>query len=85
MLRRMVDQVKKSGANVVVCQKGIDDVAQHYLAKEGIFAVRRSRSPTCRSSRRPPGRRSSRRSRSSPPTTSATAGWSRSGRSGTTP
>ena len=41
MLRRMVDQVKKSGANVVFCQKGIDDLAQHFLAKEGIYAVRR--------------------------------------------
>jgi len=41
MLRRMVDQVKKSGANVVLCQKGIDDLAQHYLAKEHIYAVRR--------------------------------------------
>ena len=41
MLRRMVDQVKKSGANVVLCQKGIDDLAQHFLAKEGIYAVRR--------------------------------------------
>ena len=41
MLRRMVDQVKKSGANVVLCQKGIDDLAQHYLAKDGIYAVRR--------------------------------------------
>ncbi len=41
MLHRMVDQVKKSGANVVFCQKGIDDLAQHYLAKEGIYGVRR--------------------------------------------
>ena len=41
MLRRMVDQVKASGANVVLCQKGIDDLAQHFLAKEGIYAVRR--------------------------------------------
>jgi archaeal chaperonin len=41
MLHRMVDQVKKSGANVVFCQKGIDDLAQHFLAKEGIYAVRR--------------------------------------------
>jgi archaeal chaperonin len=41
MLRRMVDQVKKSGASVVFCQKGIDDLAQHFLAKEGIYAVRR--------------------------------------------
>ena len=43
MLRKMIDQVKKSGANVVVCQKGIDDLAQHFLAKEGIFAVRRAK------------------------------------------
>jgi archaeal chaperonin len=41
MLHRMVEQVKKSGANVVFCQKGIDDLAQHFLAKEGIYAVRR--------------------------------------------
>lgn len=40
-LKRMVETVKKSGANVVICQKGIDDIAQHYLAKEGILAVRR--------------------------------------------
>src|SRR5580658_2331763 len=38
--RRMVDAIKASGANVVVCQKGIDDVVLHYLAKEGIFAVK---------------------------------------------
>ncbi|MBX8632273.1 MAG: TCP-1/cpn60 chaperonin family protein [Thermoplasmata archaeon] len=41
MLRTMVDNIKKAGANVVFCQKGIDDLAQHFLAKEGIFAVRR--------------------------------------------
>jgi archaeal chaperonin len=41
MLRSMVDKIKSSGANVVLCQKGIDDMAQHYLAKEGIVAVRR--------------------------------------------
>jgi len=41
MLRRMVDIVKKSGASVVFCQKGIDDLAQHFLAKDGIYAVRR--------------------------------------------
>ncbi len=40
-LRTMVEKVTASGANVVLCQKGIDDVAQHYLAKEGIYAVRR--------------------------------------------
>jgi len=41
MLRKMVDRVKDSGANVLFCQKGIDDVAQHFLAKEGVLAVRR--------------------------------------------
>src|SRR5919201_1637249 len=41
MLKSMVDKIKSSGANVVLCQKGIDDIAQHYLAKEGIVAVRR--------------------------------------------
>jgi thermosome len=38
--RRMVELIKQSGANVVVSQKGIDDVVLHYLAKEGIFAVK---------------------------------------------
>jgi len=41
MLKRMVDRVKDSGANVLFCQKGIDDVAQHFLAKEGILVARR--------------------------------------------
>lgn len=41
MLKDMVQKVKSSGANVLLCQKGIDDVAQHYLAKEGIAAIRR--------------------------------------------
>ncbi len=41
MLKRMVEDVKKSEANVVFCQKGIDDLVQHYLAKSGIYAVRR--------------------------------------------
>jgi len=41
MLRDMVKKIKASGANVVFCQKGIDDMAQHFLAKEGILAVRR--------------------------------------------
>lgn len=40
-LKGMVEKVKKSGATVLVCEKGIDDLAQHYLAKEGIYAVRR--------------------------------------------
>ncbi len=41
MLKEMVDKIKASGANVVFVQKGIDDLAQHYLAKAGILAVRR--------------------------------------------
>ena len=41
MLRGMVDTLKRAGADVLFCQKGIDDLAQHYLAKEGIYAVRR--------------------------------------------
>ncbi len=41
MLKKMVDRVKESGANVLFCQKGIDDVAQHFLAKEGVLAARR--------------------------------------------
>ncbi|HXV46984.1 MAG TPA: thermosome subunit beta [Nitrososphaera sp.] len=41
MLKSMVDKIKSSGANVVLCQKGIDDIAQHYLAKAGVLAVRR--------------------------------------------
>jgi len=41
ILREMVQKIKAAGANVVFCQKGIDDLAQHYLAKEGILAVRR--------------------------------------------
>ncbi len=41
MLKNMVDKVIGSGANIVLCQKGIDDMAQHYLAKSGIIAVRR--------------------------------------------
>jgi thermosome len=43
MLKRMVDRVKASGANVLFCQKGIDDVAQHFLAKADILAVRRAK------------------------------------------
>ena len=41
MLKNMVDKVIGSGATVVLCQKGIDDMAQHYLSKAGIVAVRR--------------------------------------------
>ena len=41
MLRKMVDKVVQAGANVVICQKGIDDLAQHFFAKKGIYACRR--------------------------------------------
>ncbi len=41
MLKSMVDKIKESSANVLFCQKGMDDLVQHYLAKEGILAVRR--------------------------------------------
>ena len=41
MLQNMVDKVVGSGASVVFCQKGIDDMSQHYLSKAGILAVRR--------------------------------------------
>lgn len=41
MLRKLVDMISGVGANVVFCQKGIDDLVQHYLAKEGILAERR--------------------------------------------
>jgi len=41
MLKEMVEKISASGANVVICQKGIDDIAQHYLAKANVLAVRR--------------------------------------------
>ena len=41
MLKNMVDKIVATGANVVICQKGIDDIAQHYLAKTSILTVRR--------------------------------------------
>ncbi len=41
ILRNMVEKVKKSGANVLFCQKGIDDTTQYYLTKAGILAARR--------------------------------------------
>jgi len=43
MLKRMVEKITSSGANVIFCQKDIDAVAQHFLAQKGIFAVRRLR------------------------------------------
>jgi len=41
MLKKMVDSISASGANVLLCQKGMDDVAQHFLAKSGILSARR--------------------------------------------
>ena len=43
MLKEMVEKIVASGSNVVVCQKGIDDMAQHFLARKGILAVRRAK------------------------------------------
>jgi thermosome len=43
MLRDMVDKVLASGANVVVCQKGIDDMAQHFMSRKGVIAIRRAK------------------------------------------
>ncbi|MDA0756821.1 MAG: thermosome subunit beta [Crenarchaeota archaeon] len=41
MIKTMVEKIHATGANVVICQKGIDDMAQHFLSKHGILAVRR--------------------------------------------
>jgi len=41
MIKSMVEKIHSIGANVVICQKGIDDMAQHFLSKHGILAVRR--------------------------------------------
>jgi len=41
MIKAIVEKIVSSGASVLICQKGIDDIAQHYLAKAGILAVRR--------------------------------------------
>jgi thermosome len=42
-IRGLVEKIQASGANVVICQKGIDDLAQHYMAKGGIIAIRRAK------------------------------------------
>ena len=42
-LRSLVEKIQAAGANVVICQKGIDDLAQHYMSKAGLFAVRRAK------------------------------------------
>ncbi len=43
MLKQMAQKVTDAGANVLICQKGIDDLAQHFLAKNGVFAIRRAK------------------------------------------
>jgi chaperonin GroEL (HSP60 family) len=43
MMREMAEKIASAGANVVICQKGIDDMVQHFLAKKGILAVRRAK------------------------------------------
>ena len=42
-IKGLVVKIQKSGANVLICQKGIDELAQHYMAKAGIFAIRRAK------------------------------------------
>jgi thermosome len=42
-IRGLVEKIQASGANAIVCQKGIDDLAQHYMSKAGIFAIRRAK------------------------------------------
>ena len=42
-IRGLVEKIQASGANVIVCQKGIDDLAQHYMSKAGVFAIRRAK------------------------------------------
>ncbi len=43
MLKGMVEKITAAGANVVICQKGIDDMVQHFLARKGIVAIRRAK------------------------------------------
>ncbi|MDH5745474.1 MAG: thermosome subunit beta [Candidatus Bathyarchaeota archaeon] len=43
MLKQMVEKIVAAGANVVICQKGIEDMVQHFLARKGILAVRRAK------------------------------------------
>jgi len=56
-LKEMVEDLKDAGADVVVTQKGIDDMAQHYLAQEGILAVRRAKKSTIQALSRSTGAR----------------------------
>ena len=59
-IRNLVNTIENAGANVLICQKGIDELAQHYLSKKGIFAIRRAKkSDTWKLWRRRPAGRSS--------------------------
>jgi thermosome len=42
-IKGLVEKIQNSGANVLICQKGIDELAQHYMSKAGIFAIRRAK------------------------------------------
>jgi len=56
-LKEYVDKIAAAGADVVICQKGIDDMAQHYLAQEGILAVRRAKTSDMKALSRATGAR----------------------------
>ena len=56
-LKEYVDKIADAGADVVICQKGIDDMAQHYLAQEGILAVRRAKTSDMKALSRATGAR----------------------------
>ncbi len=43
ILREMTEKITKAGANVVICQKGIDDIVQHFLSRKGVIAIRRAK------------------------------------------
>ena len=42
-LKSLVEKIQSVGSNVIICQKGIDDIAQHFMSKAGIFAIRRAK------------------------------------------
>ncbi len=63
MMQNMVTKVKASGADIVFCQKGIDDMVQHFLAKEGIMAARRVKESDMEKLARATGARISQRPR----------------------
>jgi chaperonin GroEL (HSP60 family) len=52
-LKEMVTKIKASGANIVFCQKGIDDMVQHFLTEEGIMVGRRVKESDMKNSQEP--------------------------------